>query len=108
MNAEVRIASGSLYLPAALYAAYFQACDSVALIADDAGLALLPLRSASHGGLLLKQRNAHGDRVIHAAEFLRAHGIDDAEQHTFAAIWDAAAGALRLRAPTISAPVSAR
>jgi hypothetical protein len=73
---EATIADGRLHLSARAYAQAFAGCAAVALMADDQRWWLIPLRSGA-GGLQLKQRNASGDRVVEAREFLRTQGIDD-------------------------------
>jgi hypothetical protein len=70
------IADGWLVLPAATYARALEGCPAAALLAEAGRWWLLPLRAGA-GGLQLKQRNAAGDRVIEAREFLRAQGIGD-------------------------------
>lgn len=61
--------AGYLHLPAAVAAAYF---PSDALVARLEGhrLVLMPLVSAGHGGLVLKQRNPAGDRSVLVNEVL--------------------------------------
>jgi len=54
------------------------------------------------GGVLLKQRTAAGDRVVDAAEFLRAQGWDDEGEHTCPAEWDSGLGALVIEPPQAS------
>jgi hydrogenase maturation protease len=70
------VADGRLHLPARTHARALAGCAAVALLADAGRWWLLPLRSGA-GGLQLKQRNASGDRVVEAREFLRAQGLDD-------------------------------
>ena len=84
----VRIASGSLYLSRELCDLYLPNIGAIALLNRDSGVFLLPLPSASAGGMLLKIRNAHGDRVAHALEFLRVLGIDaDTPELSFEVRW---------------------
>lgn len=45
---------------------------------------------------LAKYRNARGDRVVDAADFLREHGIADACDCALPAAWDEAEAGLRL------------
>lgn len=62
-------AGGNLRLPAALAERYFPAGVCVAVLeADD--LVLLPLHGEANGGLVLKQRNAAGDRSLLVSEVL--------------------------------------
>lgn len=72
----IRIANGSLYLSRELYNQYLPGISTIALLIRDGCVFLLPLHGATAGGILLKIRNARGDRVAHATEFLRALGID--------------------------------
>ncbi|MFC4252994.1 hypothetical protein [Sinimarinibacterium flocculans] len=98
---ELSVVRGSIRLPRALCEACFPHAGSVALLARDGELLLLPLAPDSVGGLLLKHRNAQGDRVVHAAEFLRAQGIvDDFTEQRLLAQWRPQVGALFLTART--------
>ncbi len=48
----------------------------------------MPLIQRSAGGMLLKIRNAGGDRVLHAQEFLREQGVpQDFVEQRFAVRW---------------------
>lgn len=76
-HASLRIAGGSLYLDRSLCERYLRGVTSVAVLARDGQVLLLPLHGATAGGLLLKVRNARGDCVTHAPEFLRSLGIDE-------------------------------
>lgn len=71
-----RIARGSIYLDRELCDLYLPGTESVAAICREGRVYLLPLRGSAAGGSLLKVRNARGDRVVHALEFLRTLGID--------------------------------
>lgn len=82
---------GYLRLSAALSAAHFPAHVAVGAVRDDQ-LWLLPLRGPRSGGLLLKQRNAAGDRALLVRELLR-DVIPTGERR---ALWDADHGALRI------------
>lgn len=82
---------GYLRLTAALAAAHFPAHVTVGSVRDGQ-LWLLPLRGPRNGGLLLKQRNAAGDRALLVRELL-----DDAIPiGSRQAVWDDAQGALRI------------
>jgi len=72
---RIRISRGSLYLDHDLCAAYFADIAALAAVVRDSRVYLLPLRGPAAGGLLLKVRNARGDRVVHADEFLLTIGI---------------------------------
>ena len=85
---HVTIRHGSIHLPRELCDAHLADACSVALIVRDGRALLLPLMRGSAGGILLKIRNAHGDRVLHAAEFLREHGLaDDFAERRFSVAW---------------------
>ena len=91
-------ARANFYLSRELCAAHFPDAVSVALLKRGEDVLIVPLAPHSAGGLLLKQRNARGDRVIHAQEFFREHGFaEDREAESPAADWDPAAAALVVR-----------
>jgi hypothetical protein len=72
---HIRIARGSIYLDRDLCATYMSDVSALAAVAREGRAYLLPLRGPAAGGLLLKIRNARGDRVVHAEEFLLTLGI---------------------------------
>jgi hypothetical protein len=74
-DGRVRISRGSIYLDCDLCAAYLADVSAVATIVREGRAYLLPLRGPAAGGLLLKIRNARGDRVVHAEDFLTALGV---------------------------------
>jgi hydrogenase maturation protease len=82
---------GYLRLSAALSAARFPANVAVGAVRDDQ-FWLLPLRGPRSGGLLLKQRNAAGDRAVLVRELLH----DDIPTGVRRAFWDIDHGALRI------------
>lgn len=85
---SLRIACASLYLSRELCDLYLPGISAIALLNRDGCVFLLPLHGATAGGLLLKMRNAHGDRVAHALEFLRTLGIDaDTPEHSYRVRW---------------------
>lgn len=95
MTHTVSIAGGCLRVPSATYALYLGGVDSAALIERDGEVLLLPLRGPVAGGMLLKQRNLRGDRVMLATDFLAQLGLDPfAAEIEFEVRWVAAAGAL--------------
>jgi hydrogenase maturation protease len=95
--AQIAVARGNLYLSREICDAYFPDVMSVALLARDGEILIVPLTRESGGGLLLKQRNVRGDRVIHAQEFFRKHGLPEQfEARTASAAWSADAAALVL------------
>jgi hydrogenase maturation protease len=86
-------ADGSLRLDAAIAAAYFPADALVAVPRGDE-LWLLPLVGPESGGLLLKQRNARGDRSTLIWEALQAADRQPVGERP--AVWDESSGALRV------------
>ena len=95
--AEARVARGNIYLAREICDRVLAGIESVALVRRDAAVSIVPLQRGSAGGLLLKVRNARGDRVIHAQEFLRSNGfVDDAVDRVVAARWDPQSASLVL------------
>ncbi len=82
---------GYLHLPADLAGRYFPH-DVLVALARGPELWLLPTRGAAAGGLLLKQRNLHGDRSVLIWELLPA-GTPPGPRPAF---WDERSGALRV------------
>lgn len=92
---EVIIARGNLYLSRELCEMYFAGITAVALLRRGDTILVAPLIPDSAGGLLLKQRNARGDRVIHAQEFIRLNGIaEHFERRAVPTRWHPQAAAL--------------
>lgn len=83
--------AGYLHVPAALAAAHFPADVCVARV-EAGDLLLMPLVGPSHGGLVLKQRNATGDRTVLVSEVFAFASVTG----TFEVAWDDARGALRV------------
>lgn len=101
----VRIARGSIYLDRDLCELYFPGIEAVALLLREGCVYLMPLRGTAVGGLLLKHRNAHGDRVVHATEFLSQLGIGpDAAEKLVVVQWDSQCMGLRLEGVTTHVP----
>lgn len=95
MTAVVRIGDGRIVLPRATYELYMAGAGSAALIERHGQVCLLPLSGPVAGGLLLKQRNAAGDRVMLAEDFLAARGLGRfSTEREFSVYWVAEAGAL--------------
>ena len=95
MTATVSIGGGRVLVPHETYALYFGGAACAALIERDGQVLLLPLQGPVAGGMLLKQRNRHGDRVMLAMDFLAEHGSDAfAGEQSFPVRWVAEAGAL--------------
>lgn len=95
MSHRVHIGDGRLLLPRALCDAHLAGAGGAALLQRDGQVYLVPLASHGAGGLLLKQRNAQGDRVLADPDFLQAFGLGPfSAERAFAVHWDAALGAL--------------
>jgi hypothetical protein len=82
---------GYLRLDAGVAAEFFPN-DALVAVRQGGELWLLPLVGPQGGGLLLKQRNARGDRCALVSESLPAA----APVGRRAAVWDATRGALRV------------
>jgi hypothetical protein len=74
----LRLHRDHLYIQASVYQTHLTRVSSVALVREGDDLLIFPIASAEAGGFYVKQINARGDRAIHAADFFRLHGIDDA------------------------------
>ena len=76
----------------------------MALVARDDGVLIVPLMGQPAGGPLLKQRNARGDRVVHAQEFFRSHELpEEMEPRTMPVHWSKNAAALLVSGLTAAA-----
>lgn len=100
---RLTVKRGSLLVPREVYQRYFERFEGAVLIGKDDRLCVLPVESTT-GGVMVKQRNAQGDRAIDLTEFLRNHGWDDAAEYACNAAWDAELGALSLDMPARSTP----
>jgi hypothetical protein len=93
--AEISVVRGNLYLTREICDKYLPGVASVALLMRDEEVLIVPLIQQSAGGLLLKQRNARGDRVIHAQEFFRNAGLpEEFESRTVPVHWSRESAAL--------------
>lgn len=90
--------TGYLHLSAELVAQYF-ASDSIIALPRAGELWLLPVANKASGGLLLKHRNAKGDRSVLIWEFLP----EGTPAGLYVARWDDDAKALRLRLEPLGA-----
>ena len=97
-NTGLRLSNGSLYLSVEFYDQYFKGLGSVVLVNRDKQLLIMPVHNEAGGGILMKIRNARGDRVIHAQEFLAFHGLEDMDQAVNGQ-WDSELSALVLDFP---------
>ena len=86
VDGRIRIAHGSIYLARDLYDAYLSGVCAIATVLRDGRVYLMPLRGPAAGGLLVKVRNARGDRVVHADEFLHAVGISSSAPERWVAV----------------------
>ncbi len=84
--------AGYLHLPAALAARYFPGDVLLAGLEEEPerALVLVPVRSAEHGGLVLKQSSPAGDRSLLVHEVMGFEPVVG----TFGVRWDQARGAL--------------
>lgn len=72
---QARIGNGRVLLAHATFDRYMASAGSAVLLEREGKVYLVPLGGPSAGGLLLKQRNAQGDRVLLADEFLAPRGL---------------------------------
>ena len=96
----LQIKAGSLRLSKELYDRYFDGRDGALLMVNDGRMQIVPVDQVA-GGLLVKQRNLRGDRVIHGAEFFRAHDVEGFEGEVEVS-WDSALGALSFTLPDLT------
>ncbi len=80
-------------------AAHFFPEDTLLAIWRDETLVLLPTRGAAAGGLMLKQRNAEGDRSLLVSEVFEF----EIPVGFFTAVWDDRIGGLRVNLPDCDA-----
>ena len=76
---RVQLRDGRLHIPGEVYERVLLNCPSLALLARDGRWQLLPLFGGA-GGLLIKIRNARGDRVVEAQEFFRSQGFEQGHE----------------------------
>ena len=92
---NITVARGNIYLSRELCDTYLSDIISVALLAREDKVFILPLTRESGGGLLLKIRNARGDRLIHAQEFFRENGFaEQTEERMVPVHWSLESAAL--------------
>jgi hypothetical protein len=85
---DLRITRDHLYIDAASYERHLAPVGNVALLRENDDLLILPVHGKDSGGFYVKQVNAHGDRAVHAADFLRLNGIDETIELRVAAAWN--------------------
>jgi hypothetical protein len=94
-SSEIAVARGNFYLPREICDTYLPGVAAVALVAREDEVLIVPLTQQSAGGLILKQRNARGDRVIHAQEFFRSKNLpEEFESRTIPVYWSQDSAAL--------------
>ncbi|MCB0208100.1 MAG: hydrogenase maturation protease [Anaerolineae bacterium] len=92
LRVEIKLTEqGYLHLSADVAHRYFPE-DVLVVLNKTPELWLLPLRGASAGGLLLKQRNLQGDRSV----LIWEHLPEETGAGSYPAFWDDARGALRI------------
>lgn len=95
MTESIRIGNGRVVLPRAVCERHFASASAAILLERAGQVFLVPLGGPSAGGMLLKQSNAHGDKVLLATDFLAERGLGPfAEDRDFAVRWVDEAGAL--------------
>ncbi len=91
---QIKICHGNIYIDASISEKHFPNIQHIVLLKRDNQILILPVHQEGSGGLLLKIRNAQGDRVVHAQEFFREHGIDEALDRLVPVLWDETAAGL--------------
>ncbi len=92
---QARIGDGRVLLSRATCERYLAGAGSAVLLEREGLVFLVPLGGPSASGMLLKQRNAQGDRVLLAEEFLAARGLGRfATERSFDLRWVDEVGAL--------------
>lgn len=100
----VSVKGGSILIPFETYETYLRSITAVALMIHSNEVILIPLIHDSAGGLLLKIRNAKGDRIVHSQEFLRSNGIEETDNSAeFPVVWLPDRGALHIMGLKIQA-----
>lgn len=94
---------GSLQLPRAVFEQHFGQRTAAAILPREAGLVLLPV-FPEDGGLLVKQRNARGDRAVEVRDAFRQRGWDDEGRLELTAKVDPELGGLLLAPRSAEAP----
>lgn len=94
---------GSLQVPRAVFERFFGDRGAAAILPRGTSLVLLPI-FPEDGGLLVKQKNARGDRSIELRDAFRQQGWSDEGSLQFTAEPDAALGGLILTPKPTSPP----
>lgn len=93
VDATVRIRRGFLQVPKTLYDRAFDRREGAVVTVRDGALHLMPVEQTA-GGVLVKLRNAAGDRSIDVTEALRLLDWNEAGEIECALAWDEALGTL--------------
>jgi hypothetical protein len=91
---SIRLANGNLYLDFAVYNTYFPDINSIILLDKRPQILIMPVQQEGAGGLLLKIRNAKGDRVVNVTEFFQNKQIEIIEERIIPVIWNSDYSAL--------------
>lgn len=75
MSHQVHVGDGRVVLSRETCEEYLRGATTAALVERDGQAYLVPLSGPTAGGMLLKQRNARGDRVLIATDFLAERGF---------------------------------
>ena len=95
MSRYVSVGNGRILLPHDTYERYLSGIDTAVLLERDGRTYLMPLLGPTAGGMLLKQRNPQGDRVLLATDFLHERGLGPfSDDRQFEVQWDADVSAL--------------
>jgi len=87
VSATVALRDGSVYLDVATFERFLGTRDAVTLLRQGGDLYIVPLQDSTLGGYLCKRRTAAGDRVVHATEFFREHGLEVPITRQYPAAW---------------------
>ncbi len=98
MMQQITLKNGNLYLDSELYDTYFNTINAVALLKQESTFLIMPVQQAG-GGLLLKIKNAKGDRIIHAIEFFQQYLPITNEAIPLQVEWSSELCALRFSMP---------
>lgn len=95
---QITLKNGNLYLDSELYDTYFNTINAVALLKQESTFLIMPVQQAG-GGLLLKIKNAKGDRIIHAIEFFQQYIMVTDEEISLDVEWSSELCALMFSLP---------
>jgi hydrogenase maturation protease len=91
----VRVKRGVVQLPNEIIATHLSGCAAIVPMMEEERLCLVPVDDRA-GGLLLKVRNARGDRAVDVSEVLRANAWDAEAEYECQATWEPRLGGLSL------------